>query len=111
MPLIDSAIQLQDRIYFQKNKKVGTGPNGIPIYDWETIFSCWAYGKTRTIKEILSDSTVYKDTVSLVIRHEMSKEIKADMRVEWNSEQYEIEKINPDISEKAYDVLFIKKVK
>lgn len=110
MAIVNNVNQFNERLAILKKVKIGTGPNGTDKYDWLPQFSCWAYAKTRNVKEIYSDLTVYVDTITMVVRHETAINILPDMRIEWKSKQFEIQKINPDISDKAFDVVLIKEV-
>jgi SPP1 family predicted phage head-tail adaptor len=109
MPIINNVNQFTDRITVQKKDGYTTGPNGTKIPKYTDLKTVWIAPRTQFVSEIKSTVlTTYQDTVDIVLRHEVTSDITADMIILWNEIKYDIVKINRDISEKKYDVLILK---
>lgn len=85
-------------------------PDGVSYTEQVDVFSTWAYVRQQYLNEIASTAgTTLKDTITFVIRYDQPQEIDTSMAIKWNGAVYQIVKANPDLANKQWTTLIVRK--
>lgn len=103
--------KLDKRITFYSKERT-VNSNGIDVVKPIEKFTCWARVRQQYLNEIYSSfgNEALEDVVTIIIRHQQIEEIKNNWLIEMNNKNYEIKKINPDVSEKKWTTILAKEV-
>lgn len=102
--------KLNHRLIFKYQDGVINGPNGQKIPNMVDSKPVWFAYKQKFIDSIKSDiGTIFEDSITIVIRQEQRLMPQNDFKVVIKNMEYDILKINPDVEQDQFLVLFIKR--
>lgn len=86
------------------------GTNGIKIPKYVERFTTWFAYKQKFISEVKSEDSAYIDTIDIIIRQRQKESIEPDWIAVINEKEYDIVKINPDLTNQDFMILILKAV-
>lgn len=102
--------KLKHRVSFKRRNGFEIGVNGIKIPKYEQVTKSWFAYKQKFISEIKSEDEAYVDTIDIIIRQQQKEVIRMDYIAEINNKEYNIIKMNPDLTDRDFMLLILKAV-
>lgn len=102
--------KLTKRITFKKKDGYIQGPNGTKIPKFVEVIKPWFAFKQKYLSEVKSETTVYKNTINIIIRQKQKEEVRPDWLGVINGTEYNIVEINPDVENGDFMLLVLKAV-
>ncbi|MCH4175892.1 MAG: head-tail adaptor protein [Streptococcaceae bacterium] len=102
--------KLTKRMIFKKQNGYKKGVNGIKEPNYEEVIKPWFAYKQKFLNEIKSESTVYKNTLNIIIRQRQKEIVTPDWIAEIDGNEYQIIEINPDVENDDFMLIVLKAV-
>lgn len=102
--------KLTKKISFKKKDGYIKGPNGTKVPKYTEAIKPWFAYKKKYLSEVKSESTVYKNTINIVIRQKQKEDVQTDWIGVIKGVEYNIVEMNPDIEDEEYMLLVLKVV-
>lgn len=110
MAIINRVEQLNERIALVSAGRAMV--NGVVVDGVRTEhFKTWAMVRSQYLNEIATNAGgALENTITFVVRYDQPEQILNTWRIEWNGEQYNIVKLNPDTEAKKWTTIICKLV-
>lgn len=102
--------KLTKRIIFKKKEGYVKGPNGTKVPSYIEVIRPWFAYKQKFLSEVKAETTVYKNTINIIIRQKQKEELRPDWIGVIKGVEYSIVEMNPDVEDEEFMLIVLKAV-